>query len=158
MFTWFWRTDGFRKIAKRLDKVCSNGDWRLLFPEAYAEVLCHLHSDHCPLLVRCLEAPMKRGARPFRFQATWTSHPEYKPLIKKTWDGIFTAGCIQRSLNLIQSASLEFNSKVFGNIFANKRNLEFQLEAIQKRLEFSDDAELREKEEDLRAALNTILA
>lgn len=45
--TWH-RTQGYRRMAKKLDRGLANLCWRLKFPEAYFEVLCRLHSDHNP--------------------------------------------------------------------------------------------------------------
>ena len=89
-----------------------------MFPEGYSEILSRLHSDHCPILVHCHGSPRVKGSRPFRFQAVWATHPSYKHVISKAWNQEF-GGVIER-LKMVQQTSLDFNSKIFGNIFMQK--------------------------------------
>ena len=65
--TWLWKVQGSMPLYKRVDRALACGNWRALFPEAYVENLCHLHSDHCPILIHCGGQNMSRGERPFRF-------------------------------------------------------------------------------------------
>ncbi|XP_029143947.1 uncharacterized protein [Arachis hypogaea] len=155
-FTWFCKIQGYKEITKRLDRACCTTEWRLLFPEAFLEVLSRFHSDHCPLLIRCQGVPIKKGNRPFRFQAAWATHPNYKAIVQKSWDS--TDFGIHRKLLGVQEASLEFNSTVFGNIFIKKRELESYLNRIQRKMEADDDPILKHKEEELRAEYNIVLA
>ncbi|XP_072071612.1 uncharacterized protein [Arachis hypogaea] len=155
-FTWFRKIQGNKEIAKRLDRACCTTEWRLLFPEAFVEVLSRSHSDHCPLLIRCQGVPIKKGNRPFRFQAAWATHPDYKAIVQKSWDS--TDFGIHRKLLGVQEASLEFNSTVFGNIFIKKRELEGYLNRIQRKMEADNDPILKHKEEELRAEYNIVLA
>ncbi|XP_016178513.1 uncharacterized protein LOC107620951 [Arachis ipaensis] len=124
--------------------------------EAFVEVLSCSHSDHCPLLIRCQGVPIKKGNRPFRFQAAWATHPDYKAIVQKSWDS--TGFGIHRKFLGVQEASLEFNSTVFGNIFIKKRELEGYLNRIQRKMEADDDPILKHKEEELRAEYNIVLA
>ncbi|XP_029146874.1 uncharacterized protein [Arachis hypogaea] len=155
-FTWFCKIQRNKEIVKRLDRACCTTEWRLLFPEAFVEVLSRSHSDHCPLLIRCQEVPIKKGNQPFRFQAAWATHPDYKAIVQKSWDS--TDFGIHRKLLGVQKASLEFNSTVFGNIFIKKRELEGYLNRIQRKMEADDDPILKHKEEELRAEYNIVLA
>lgn len=50
-FTWHRNCRGNRSIAKKLDRGLANLQCRLDFSEAFVEVLCHLHSDHNPILL-----------------------------------------------------------------------------------------------------------
>jgi hypothetical protein len=68
-FTWHRNHNGLRILSKKLDRAIANINWRLSFPEAFVEVLCRLHSDHNPLLLRFGGLPLARGPRPFRFEA-----------------------------------------------------------------------------------------
>ena len=51
-FTWHRNNNGIHILSKKLDRGLANIDWRMSFPEAFVEVLCRLHSDHNPLLLR----------------------------------------------------------------------------------------------------------
>jgi hypothetical protein len=75
-FTWVRNCTGQRRISKKLDRGIANLPWQLAFPEAYIEVLCRLHSDHHPLLLRCGKILKRNGPRPFRFEAAWLTHPD----------------------------------------------------------------------------------
>ncbi|XP_029150754.1 uncharacterized protein [Arachis hypogaea] len=155
-FTWFRRVQGNREVAKKLDRACSNSSWRFMFPEAFTKVLSRLHSDHCPLLIRCLGAPSKNNGRPFRFQAAWATHPSYKGVIHQVCNGTCTH--LHGKLRRVQQASQEFNSRVFGNIFVKKRNIESKLDDLQRRLETSDEGALKEEECRYREEYNLVLA
>ncbi|XP_072075660.1 uncharacterized protein [Arachis hypogaea] len=144
-----------RDLAKRLDRAIVNEAWMTMFPEGYSEILSRLHSDHCPILVRCHGSPRVKGSRPFRFQATWATHPSYKHVISKAWNQEF--GGVTERLKMVQQASLDFNSKIFGNIFVRKNKLEYQIDQIQRRLEVTDVLSLRIKEAELRKDYNRLL-
>ncbi|XP_052111656.1 uncharacterized protein LOC107470905 [Arachis duranensis] len=58
---------------------------------------------------------------------------------------------------MVQQASLDFNSKIFGNIFVRKNKLEYQIDQIQRRLEVTDVLSLRIKEAELREDYNRLL-
>jgi endonuclease/exonuclease/phosphatase family metal-dependent hydrolase len=83
-FTWHRNHNGIRILSKKLDRGLANMNWRLSFPEAIVDVLCRLHSDHNPLLLRFGGLPLNRGSRPFRFEAAWIDHPEYMNLVNES--------------------------------------------------------------------------
>ncbi|XP_072081105.1 uncharacterized protein [Arachis hypogaea] len=122
-YTWYRAVQAGRDLAKRLDRAIVNEVWMTMFPEGYSEILSRLHSDHCPILVRCHGSPRVKGSRPFRFQAVWATHPSYKHVISKAWNQEF--GGVTERLKIVQQASLDFNSKIFGNIFVRKNKLEY---------------------------------
>nr|XP_029144830.1 uncharacterized protein LOC114924436 [Arachis hypogaea] len=154
-YTWYRAVQASRDLAKRLDRALVNEAWMSMFPEGYSEILSRLHSDHCPILVRCHGSPRVKGSRPFRFQAAWATHPSYKHVISKAWNQEF--GGVTERLKMVQQASLDFNSKIFGNIFVRKNKLEYQIDQIQRRLEVTDVLSLRIKEAELREDYNRLL-
>lgn len=85
-FTWHRNQNGIRILSKTLDRSLANVDWRITFPEAFVEVLCKLHSDHNPLLLRFGGLPLARGPRPFRFEAAWIDHNDYAELVSQSWN------------------------------------------------------------------------
>ncbi|XP_020991268.2 uncharacterized protein LOC107473021 [Arachis duranensis] len=101
------------------------------------------------------KSPRVKGSRPFRFQAAWATHPSYKHVISKAWNQEF--GGVTERLKMVQQASLDFNSKIFGNIFVRKNKLEYQIDQIQRRLEVTDVLSLRIKEAELREDYNRLL-
>ncbi|XP_015940937.1 uncharacterized protein LOC107466473 [Arachis duranensis] len=154
-YTWYRAVQAGKDLAKRLDRALVNEAWMTMFPEGYSEILSRLHSDHCPILVRCHGSPRVKGSRPFRFQAAWATHPSYKHVISKAWNQEF--GGVTERLKMVQQASLDFNSKIFGNIFVRKNKLEYQIDQIQRRLEVTDVLSLRIKEAELRKDYNRLL-
>ncbi|XP_016191517.1 uncharacterized protein LOC107632336 [Arachis ipaensis] len=56
-YTWYRAVQAGRNLAKRLDRALVNEAWMTMFPEGYSEILSRLHSDHCPILVRCHGSP-----------------------------------------------------------------------------------------------------
>lgn len=76
-FTWFRKTQTGQSISKKLDRaICSVG-WRHMLQEAVVEVLPPVHSDHSPLLLHCQGFKMSMENRPFRFMASWSTHPAF---------------------------------------------------------------------------------
>lgn len=153
-FTWH-RTQGYKHMAKKLDRALVNLQWRLSFPEAFVEVLCRLHSDHNPLLLRLGGIPQARGPKHFRFEATWIMHEEYQGLVQSAWEE--KRGKPLEALDQIKNLSLSFNKNVFGDIFRRKRIIEARLRGIQRALERVDSLSLTYLEQTLQHDYNHIL-
>jgi len=85
-FTWHRNHNGIRILSKKLDQGLANIYWRISFLEAFVEVLCRLHFDHNPLLLRFGGLPLARGPRPFRFEAAWIDHKDYENLVRNSWN------------------------------------------------------------------------
>jgi len=131
-FTWHRNNNGIRILSKKLDRGIANIDWRVSFPEAFVEVLCRLHFDQNPLLLRFGGLPLARGPRPFRFEAAWIDHKDYADLVKRSW----TSQNHNRTATLakVQENSITFNHEVFENIFKRKKHVENRLKGIQSYL------------------------
>ena len=152
-FTWHRNNNGIRTISKKLDRSIANVDWRMAFPEASVEVLCRLHSDHNPLLLRFGGLPLARGPRPFRFEAAWIDHHEYADLVKNSWH----LPNITASLAKVQENSIIFNKEVFGNIFQRKKHIENRLKGVQNYLERVDSIRHSLLEKELQQEYSHIL-
>ena len=111
------------------------------------ENLCRLHSDHCPILIRCGGLLRPKGERPFRFQAAWSTHFEYRSVVQNAWSK-GRPNALQ-SLHEVRLDSKAFNSEVFRNIFRRKRKIEEKIKHIQARLAVIDSLELRKVEKEL---------
>lgn len=149
-FTWH-RTQGYKRMAKKLDRGLANLQWRLHFPEAYIEVLCRLHSDHNPLLLRMGGLPQSRGPKPFRFEAAWMVHEDYQGVVKQAWEE--RRGKLLEALDQVRHYSQIFNKDVFGDIFRRKKTIEARMKGIQRTLERVDSLSLCHLEQ----ALNMII-
>lgn len=155
LFTWFCKAVGERAISKRLDRGMSDYNWRTTFHEAFVENLVRQHSDHSPLLLRCKSIIPDKGARPFRFQVAWLSHKQFPPLVQNAWKK--GNHIVPFSLNKVKEEALDFNQKIFGNIFQRKHTLEARLKGIQRSLESVDDLRLTLLEKDLQKDYNDVL-
>lgn len=127
--------------------------WRLAFPEANAEVLPRLSSDHHPILVQCGPAPPK-GSRPFRFEVAWLTHPAYEGVVQEAWD---RGGSVAGRLEVVKDRSHAFNKETFRSIFFRKYFLEARIKGIQLNLELVDSAYLSHLNNSLMWELHTIL-
>ncbi|XP_072062228.1 uncharacterized protein [Arachis hypogaea] len=81
-----------------------------------------LHSDHCPILVRCHGGPRVKGSRPFRFQAAWATHSSYKHVISKAWNKEF--GGVTERLKMVQQASLDLTQRFLEIFLCEKKSRE----------------------------------
>lgn len=85
-FTWKRGRDTNSFVAKRLDRVQCCAEARLKWQEAKVVHLPCFSSDHTPLFVQL--TPVVHGnpkRRPFRFEAAWLSHAEFKELLAVSW-------------------------------------------------------------------------
>lgn len=142
-------------MAKKLDRGLANLQWRMIFPDAFIEVLCRLHSDHNPLLLRLGGLPKKRGPRPFKFEAAWIVHNDYQEAVQDAWGR--RRGKPIEALAQVRDQSIVFNRDVFGSIFKRKRHIEARFKGIQKALERVDSLSLYHLEQSLQHEFNHIL-
>lgn len=154
-FTWVRKRAGLPIMHKKLDWCLGDQNWRVSFPEAVAENLVRLHSDHTPVLVRCGGFPGIRGVRPFRFEAAWISHSDYEQVVSEAWE---LGTSLATKLQSMQEHSLIFNKDVFGHIMHRKRHLEAHILGLQRKLEVVDSASLAILQNQLQQELDQTLA
>jgi len=154
-FTWHRNNNGIHILSKKLDRGLANIDWRMSFPEAFVEVLCRLHSDHNPLLLRFGGLPLARGPRPFRFEAAWIDHSDYAKLVQNSWH--LPNNNITAALTKVKESFIIFNHEVFDNIFQRKKHIESRLKGIQNYLERVDSICHSLLEKELQNEYNHIL-
>ncbi|XP_015934914.3 uncharacterized protein LOC107461000 [Arachis duranensis] len=133
-FTWRGpQWEGYDRVFKRLDRALSNPLWRTKFQEAVVKVLPRTNSDHHPLLLMENEGTDCRNGRPFRFEAMWSMHPDFRPFLEKHWkeDSMFI-----QNLNSLRKDLSKWNKEVFGNIFKTKRRLLNRINGIQKSISY----------------------
>lgn len=129
-FTWMGHYRGGKRVARKLDKGVRDLSWRMAFPKATIEHLVHRHSDHNPLFLRCGNNVSTREGRPFRFQAAWCTHDDYKTVVQNAWEK--DCDNIHSALLNVCEDSIIFNKEVFGNLFANKKKLVARLQAFNR--------------------------
>lgn len=129
--------------------------WRLAFPEAFIEILCRLHSDHNPILLRFGGLPLAIGPHPFRFEAAWIDHEDYYDLVTTAWNS--SNHNPTTALKNVRESSIIFNQEVFGNIFKRKRQVEKRLKGVQQYFNRVDSLHHALLEKDLQREYNDIL-
>ncbi|KAL4350159.1 hypothetical protein AHAS_Ahas10G0114100 [Arachis hypogaea] len=86
LYTWFRHMQGNRFISKRLDRAVASDAWCFRFSESYVENLARMHSDHCPIMVRCQGNDRRVGVKLFCFQVAWSYHPNFSSVVRGAWD------------------------------------------------------------------------
>ncbi|CAN1160243.1 Transposon TX1 uncharacterized 149 kDa protein [Linum perenne] len=125
-FTWFRGN-----IRERLDRSLCNDKWLELFPTSATFHVERLKSDHRPILIRSSdEAAQVRPIRPFRFNAAWLSHDDFKPMLDRSWQARKDL-CV--SLQVLAEDCKKWNADVFGNIFVRKRTLSNRLRWLESK-------------------------
>lgn len=132
-FTWCNKRQGVRKIEERLDRVVSNADWRLLFPEAEVRHLPRLHSDHCPVILYCEpNIHLSSANRPLRFQAMWLTATDFHAMIRQSWSHLH--GYFDQKLDKMAELLKYWNKETFGNLFERKKELRARIGGVQRSL------------------------
>ncbi|XP_021717958.1 uncharacterized protein LOC110685744 [Chenopodium quinoa] len=109
-----------RKSA-RLDRALCNEQWATRFDNAAMKHLPAIHSDHCPILISPNGfVPLQTLHRPFRFQATWMTHENFKEFVAQKWDN---NSPLVPALSKLSKDLQDWNRDTFGNIFKQKRAL-----------------------------------
>ncbi|KAL8162333.1 LOW QUALITY PROTEIN: hypothetical protein V2J09_013822 [Rumex salicifolius] len=151
-YTWKRGETSNTYITKRLDRVlCSRIRWQ----EVKVAHLSYFSSNHTPLLLRL--SPCRRGdpaRRPFRFEAAWLSHPEFKELLNVSWDtSLSTPG----ALDLLRRNLKKWNKDVFSCIQTRKENLLSEIQGFQTLIASSASDQLLQQEENLVKELDIVL-
>lgn len=132
-FTWRRGRESRNFVAKRLDRVLCNAQARVRWQEAVVSHLPFLASDHAPLYVQL--DPERRGdprRRPFRFEAAWLKHDEFKELLNASWNGELST---LAALESLKKKLKKWNKEIFGNVIQRKETLLGEIKEIQEKLE-----------------------
>ncbi|KAJ1404644.1 Reverse transcriptase zinc-binding domain [Sesbania bispinosa] len=119
-------------VKERLDRVVCTADWRLMFDQATIINLALPTSDHCGLWLNLApNSSHLRIHKPFKFLASWISHPDFKDQVTKVW---LPNRDWSQNLTQFQENLKEWNYSVFGNIFNQKKHILSRLEGIDRKL------------------------
>lgn len=140
--------------SARLDRTLCNSEWSLLYETARVKHLPALQSDHCPLLISSNGfSPLNEVNRPFRFQAAWLTHENFKDFIHTDWSHETPLIPLLHSL----SENLKtWNKEIFHNIFRKKRKLIARINGIQSAQSRGRNSSLIKLEARLRRDLDVI--
>ncbi|OMO59932.1 reverse transcriptase [Corchorus capsularis] len=144
------------KEPERLDRVFSNFEWRLRFPEANVIHFPRIHSDHCPLLLRCDQStPVNRLKRPFRFHAMWLTYEGFKGMVSSLWCS--STGDFINKGEVLADWLQQWNRDTFGNVFEKKKKLRARINGLQRALAEHRSHQLEKLEFELVCEYNKIL-
>ncbi|KAI8528245.1 hypothetical protein RHMOL_Rhmol12G0135700 [Rhododendron molle] len=77
------RRGGSGDNKSRIDRIISNNQWLVSFPNSEATFVAPGISDHCPMLVTVLPYTHKR--RPFKFFNFWLNNPGFRDVLIQSW-------------------------------------------------------------------------
>ncbi|XP_074300458.1 uncharacterized protein LOC141631726 [Silene latifolia] len=141
--------------SARLDRALCNANWSTIHADALVKHLPAFQSDHCPLLISPNGfAPLSTINRPFRFQACWMKHENFKDFVEESWpvDGIF-----QQKLSTLARKLKDWNTQIFGNIFRKKKELMARIGGCQRELSLRRIPYLIKLEAKLRRELDEVM-
>ncbi|KAL7253115.1 hypothetical protein ACSBR1_007602 [Camellia fascicularis] len=129
--TWSNGRQGMANTLEKLDRAVCTTEWRLQFQEGAVRNLPRTYSDHAPMIIYTKGMQHSNPIlRPFRMEAAWFVNPDFKNLVKHSWDE--TNNSILKAVTSVTAKASRWNKNVFGNIFRNKRWLLGRIEGIQK--------------------------
>ena len=132
-FTWMRGLSPSTRKKARLDRALCNTEWRVKFQEGVVRHLLQACSDHSPLLISTGGfSPSALSSKPFRFQASWTTHDQFEAVVQENWH---SSSPLVPKLQNLTVVLTTWNKEVFGNLFRRKRKLWARLEGIQQRME-----------------------
>lgn len=142
------------RLYKKLDRALCNGEWRMKFAEAKVRVGPRTQSDHHPLLISLTTGLVRRGERPFRFEAAWLTHEHFKEFVEDKWD---KNKMLWETLGNLEKELASWNEHTFGYITKRKKELLRRIGGIQKSLQDHANTHLENLEMELHKELKEVL-
>ncbi|KAL0001351.1 hypothetical protein SO802_015132 [Lithocarpus litseifolius] len=143
-FTWPNKREGLANIEERLDKAVCNQEWQCLFPKAGVKHLIAPASDHAPILLDTHLDHLVR-AKPFRFEAMWTSDDSSIGIVEKAWQcNVEGSQCFKLARKIQQTRQdlKVWNRTQFGFAKTKIREIEARIKEVQDRAPTKENLEL----------------
>lgn len=136
--TWSNRRTGKHHIASKLDRFLTSDNAIHLGGDISACILPYSGSDHWPIELQW-QRPGSTTRRPFRFEASWLTHPTFKDFIRQNWNNSPpTEGSkmfqFQQKLKFLKFQLKNWNKEIFGNIFKAQQHLNQQMKDLQQQI------------------------
>lgn len=100
-----WSNNQEIPVLEKLDRILISKEWEDLFRLVWVKKLPREISDHDPLILSSGVIDKSKKIE-FRFELSWLSNPDFKPLVEKIWNKHCRATSaldrIQQKLNLIK--------------------------------------------------------
>eukprot|EP00253_Pinus_taeda_P029770 PITA_29770 len=158
LYTWTNKRIIPMQIASRLDRFLISDNAIHVGGEFTAHIIPFSGSDHWPIEM-LWNRPGNNSKKPFRFEAFWLSHPEFKDFITTTWQNSnpiehSKMARFQKKLKFLKGEIKKWNKDNFGNIFKEKESILQELKSIQQRLILEGRTEeLAHKEQEMESKL-----
>jgi exonuclease III len=136
IFTWSNKRIGHQHVACRLDRFLVTEALLESDQAMEANIIPKSGSDHWPI-VFCLDPGFPTRPKPFRFEKFWLTHPDFNQLAHTWWaqaeiDHGTHMYKFQQRLKNFKLHLKRWNKSTFGNILLRKREIESQLEELQR--------------------------
>eukprot|EP00253_Pinus_taeda_P022431 PITA_22431 len=158
LYTWTNKRATPLQIASRLDRFLISDNAIHIGGEFMAHIIPFSGSDHWPIEMYW-NRPGNSIKRPFRFEAFWFSHPEFKEFINKTWQNCnpiehTKMERFQKKLKMLKAEIKRWNKTTFGNILKEKEQIIQEIKKTQQRIISEGRSEdLAQKEQDMESKL-----
>ncbi|XP_010468589.1 PREDICTED: uncharacterized protein LOC104748682 [Camelina sativa] len=94
-FTW-WNKQETNPIAKKLDRVLANDEWRIIYPFSYSQFPEPDFSDHSPSIIDL--GRRQQGRRHFMISHFLLHHEDFLPRLLHYWHDMDPHGTAQYSM------------------------------------------------------------
>eukprot|EP00253_Pinus_taeda_P027174 PITA_27174 len=138
LYTWTNKRVNPMQISSRLDRFLISDNAVHTGGEFIANIVPFFRSDHWPIGLHW-NRPGSDIKRPFRFEAFWLSHPEFKDFIQATWKKCNPTAPtkmerFQKKLKMLKEEIKQWNKNTFGNILREKEILIQEIKKIQQKI------------------------
>eukprot|EP00253_Pinus_taeda_P033704 PITA_33704 len=158
LFTWTNKRVAPLQIASRLDRFLLSDNAVHIGGEFTAHIIPFSGSDHWPIELHW-NRPGNSIKRPFRFEAFWFSHPEFKDFIQKAWQNSnpiepTKMARFQKKLMMLKAEIKRWNTNTFGHILKEKELIIQGIKKTQQQIiSEGRSEELVQKEQDMESKL-----
>lgn len=150
-FTWYNKSNNYSK-ARKIDRALVNEAWVDQYQDSYAFFDIHGSSDHSPCLIILANQLSPRRSR-FIYFNMFSTHPDYKRLIKEAWNAPISSTSPMSSLyQRLRSAKVccKSNKNIFSNIQLRTSEARSVLDRLQMRVLTDPSAQLFQDEMEAR--------
>lgn len=106
-----------------------------MFPSANVQHVIAACSDHTPICLKFSdELAAKKGAKPFKYELMWETHPDLKPFVDSGWRSNPESTTVQdlpEKLEQLSGNLSKWDHETFGNVRREIKRMKHELEILQ---------------------------
>lgn len=158
-FTW-WNNQEDSPASKKIDHAFINQAWATYFPDAYADFLEPLQSDHAACFFQV--PSMRRSVRkPFKYFQHVADHPDFHDSISQAWTPLSIQGSSQfklvRSLRKLKVVLRGLNKHYYSGISQRVKNQACKIADFQRLLLSNPDVQAAREEHQARVLWHSLI-